>query len=119
MNKEAYLKLADALESGNYTQTYDRLAEDDCFCAVGVACEIFKDELGLIKREVDGEIFYGDEFNPDGSGFCAPLTLKSHFDDIWEAGGPTLLNEVMGWNDFENYTFNTIARKIRQHVEEA
>lgn len=118
MNKEAYLRLADALESGKYKQTFDRLAnENGCFCAVGVACEIFKEELGLIKREVDGEILYGDESNPYGSEFGAPYTLKRHFDN--EPSPNTLLNEIMGWNDFENLGFKTIAQGIRTVVEEA
>lgn len=116
MNKEAYLRLADALESGEYKQTFDRLSDGHNFCAVGVSCEIFKDELGLIKREVDGEILYGDESNPYGSEFCAPYTLKRHFDEY--PSPHNLLNEVMGWNDFENLGFKTIAEKIRERVQE-
>lgn len=46
INKEAVKEWVDALRSGNYSQAKERLKNDQSFCCLGVACDLFKDRVG-------------------------------------------------------------------------
>lgn len=52
INKVLLLEFIKALESGNYRQTrgaLHRVGDDGpCFCATGVACDLFRVRLGLV-----------------------------------------------------------------------
>ena len=45
MNIEIKQRWINALRSGNYKQCYSALKKEDCFCVVGVLCDILKNEL--------------------------------------------------------------------------
>ncbi len=57
--KEIMQKWIDALRSGSYTQMRGSLRKGDCFCALGVLCDIY-------AKEGIGE-WIGDMFNTKGS----------------------------------------------------
>jgi hypothetical protein len=40
------IKLLEALRSGKFQQTANRLRSKDCYCAVGLACEIYRINTG-------------------------------------------------------------------------
>ena len=45
MKPEIKQRWIDALRSGNYKQGYFKLKTNDCFCVIGVLCDILKNEL--------------------------------------------------------------------------
>ena len=47
MNQEIKTKWVAALRSGDYKQGTDYLKKDDCYCCLGVLCEISKLETGF------------------------------------------------------------------------
>ena len=49
-----------ALRSGNYRQTKYYLNNSEGYCCLGVACEIFKNELNLKKTEYKEYTNYND-----------------------------------------------------------
>ena len=40
INKKRVQNLVDALRSGKYKQTFGRLRKNDCYCVMGVACNV-------------------------------------------------------------------------------
>lgn len=105
-----------ALRSGEYKQTQGRLQENDCYCCLGVACDLFIKEHPdkLVRQEVEGRIHFSHEdqtvFNilPKVVQEWLGLTSDSgkYYDDV---NGNTHL-----WadNDVRRKTFKQIASII-------
>lgn len=59
MNKKVKRKWLKALRSGEYSQGYSRLVdEDDNFCCLGVLCDLHARETGGSWDEDAGEFYY-------------------------------------------------------------
>jgi hypothetical protein len=103
------LKWIAALESGEYQQGRAALNRGGAFCCLGVACDLFKDELGLITREKDSLTFY-DEF----SGY-PPGQVAEHlglYNRYGRAAKDTGLNSLSELND-QGKTFEEIVEAIK------
>ena len=103
------LKWIEALESGDYPQGTGNLKKDGTYCCLGVACQIFKDELG-IKEDVIGTLSVFDNQS------CAlpPEKVVTHLGLLCRYGGgkdkqPSLVN----LND-SNMSFEEIAQLLRK-----
>jgi hypothetical protein len=53
MKPELKARWTAALRSGEYNQTTGWFRTEDGFCCLGVACEVFGDEIGLKSEPVD------------------------------------------------------------------
>lgn len=108
--------LADALRSGKYKQGRKCLREDDKFCCLGVAMDIFSDEEWRIEsrnRYAKGEFGYwlSPEVKeklgfPNDVGFCA-------IEEEWDK-----LDSLANFND-AGYSFEQIADIIENTDWEA
>lgn len=106
MNKEAIKKWTDALRSGKYKQGIGALkrVEDGeiCHCCLGVACEVFKDELNL--KEIEGDLF-----SFDGERFGLPRIVSNHLEFNYLVGTPNSTFSIVTLNDSGIFTFEEIA----------
>lgn len=59
MNKNAR-KWIDALRSGKYNQTRDRLKDEYGHCCLGVACEVYQEEVGDLDEKLAHGIYCFD-----------------------------------------------------------
>ena len=64
MNAELKAKWLEALRSGKYDQTSGQLRAGNCFCCLGVLCDIFNPS-GWVKSDGTYEWVYGE--GPDES----------------------------------------------------
>lgn len=124
MNRERAMLLADALDSGEYTQARGRLRGKDGFCCLGVACDLhakehnqtgwltYNDPWGrpAYAYASEGVRFMPSEQVTDWFGFktrdCSIPTTE-YIDTI----RVTKLSEL---ND-NGWTFKQIAQYIRDH----
>lgn len=91
----------DALLSGQYVQLRGRLGALNCYCVLGVACEVFYQELGVERVvEEDGSISY------DGYRTNMPPDVQEHL-GLTNRGCAT----AMGLNDLD-YTFEQIVERL-------
>lgn len=82
MKPEYKARWAAALRSGQYKQTTQTLASKGCFCALGVACDLFAKEAGVeVKVKATGQSY-------DGSLASLPLKLQEYL-------------ELNGWGGFK------------------
>lgn len=104
------LKLADALESGKYQQTFEVLRDDNGFCCLGVACDIFRKETG--KGEWDNSFFSVNE--KDRSNVNLPYFVRDWYG--FEDSSPICsgINLIDANDDGE--TFPVIASYIREQL---
>ena len=93
-----------ALRSDKYKQTTGRLRDGDCFCVLGVACDL----ADPTKWELH---FYG-WFYEDASGSTSDWVRK-HF-----GISPKLWKDLVFLNDVQRLTFNEIADYIEAHYHE-
>lgn len=115
MNKQVLSKFCEALESETYEQTTDALAQHGCFCAMGVLCDMYINEVNpsCSWRKVnpcdDHEAFV----NESGIEYLEPPS------DVLEWAGldKTYMNKIIDWNDHERLTFDEIAYYIREEFE--
>jgi len=119
--KEARQKLVEALRSGEYEQAYGRLKDDEGYCCLGVACDIYRrlekpDECKW-DHEDSSHVFYTTEKGieegelpddvSDWLGFSdniGTLSLDAEERDTYVS--------LIDLNDSEEYTFNDIAKVI-------
>lgn len=116
---EAQEKWLAALESGEYKQGKGKLRDmDNCFCCLGVACELFiPDTMHVIRRQYNGtQIYYGigkhSMYGVAPPSVVDILGLRSPTGNINDCGAVSLA--VM--NDNGN-TFAEIAAFIRANPE--
>lgn len=116
INKEGYLELADALDSGQYQQGFGQLERNGKMCVAGVACHLFQSRLNLRRQKTrGGYIAYGDPGSTYTDDLGATMGVK------WYLDGPdligTILARAMVFNDFNKMPFPEIAKFIRDSVE--
>lgn len=117
---EAQERWVAALESGNYKQGHTHLRQDDYYCCLGIACEVFREELGLrVDRDRDGCTRYNHQsvYLPykvvqhlrlrPGAALVGPL--RPEFQPVEQV--------LAGLNDSGNYDFLAIAGFIRDNAE--
>ena len=102
-------KWIEALESGNFQQGRAALNKQGAFCCLGIACEIFKDELGLSYRETDSLGFYDD-----CSGF-PPERVAEHLGLYNRYGGNCAKNQPsLAERNDQGATFKEIAEILKE-----
>jgi hypothetical protein len=97
VNKRNMEKWIAALRSGKYKQIHDRLRGDEknCFCAIGVACEISK-----LYKWADGVNI------PHQILEWLGIPGESHF-----------IEKIADFNDHHRLTFDQIADKIERAIK--
>lgn len=110
------LQWLDALESGKYQQGFFNLNYDGKFSCLGVACDVFKDQLTV---QVAGNI---TSYN--GLGFVMPykiinLLKLNGYTGLINSTRDELIPEssLVKMNDFERRSFKEIAKYIRENPE--
>jgi hypothetical protein len=74
--RERRTKWATALTSGVYPQGVGQLRNSlGSYCCLGVACEVFKNELGIVERRPGASIFAVGE---DSSALVMPEPLRHY-----------------------------------------
>jgi hypothetical protein len=118
MKPELKKRWTDALRSGEYKQTDNALQDRRGFCCLGVACEVFKEDVGL-KVEVpptgiqkvalyDGETTHLPEKLTDFLGINYEGKLSNPVPRKDKQKGLDSYGTLMGAND-GGYTFTEIA----------
>ena len=104
-----------ALRSNAYAQGIGRLHVEDKFCCLGVACEIFQDQL------LDGIHLRGTTTLYDDSSSHAPPAIQEHLalrtsmgDALYGSSYPALT----AMNDQRGYSFTEIADAITLNPEQ-
>lgn len=118
VNKSAIQEWVDALRSGNFKQTQGTLSKEGAYCCLGVACEIFADRVGLIRRPGmdlrDQAIVVGysyptsvgatrtgfDELPPPVVDFLGIESSNPWMDNDGLPESLTIMNDEWGW-DFQ------------------
>ena len=107
----------EALRSGKYEQGHEALHAGNEFCCLGVACDVFKDELSLSVELEDGIIFY------NGQARVLPTAVKEHLHLANKSGMPKTMGylqiskQLSALND-SGASFETIADTIEQYADE-
>lgn len=120
-----------ALRSGKYEQTKGWLNKDNKFCCLGVACEVFKEDVNLtVTEEVYGGSPAGVEeykfvkYNHSSGMLPDPLSNMLGMDklgrlpnnvpeELKDSAGIPL--SLVGLNDDHDYTFGQIADVIEKY----
>lgn len=112
MNKQVLSKFCDVLESETYSQTTEALAQDGCFCAMGVLCDMYIKEVNpncswRKVRPSDSHKAFVDE---TGFEYLEPPS------DVLEWAGldKKYMNKIIDWNDTSQLSFDEIAYYIRE-----
>lgn len=104
-------KWIDALRSGKYEQGIGDLHNNGKFCCLGVACDLFKDEL---------EVFENSEgiFEYDNKYYTLPKKMVEKL-GLYDGRGKKMSNttSLTNLNDFKNYNFNQIADELENNPE--
>ena len=115
---EPQLKWINALESGKYNQGRFALKysnkKETKYCCLGVACEIFKDELNLHEVTASGN----SSFNNRAAHL--PKEVMEHLNMIGSAGEEKEYDSqesLMYKNDDGGWNFSRIAQFIRENPE--
>jgi hypothetical protein len=109
-NRENISKWVDALRSGRYEQTTGRLANQEGYCCLGVACEVAIDSGVKLSRDTvtNGTILY--DGNCDGLPYPVSewLGLFDEYDPVLHGRRASL------WNDESLADFPKIASLIEE-----
>lgn len=91
MPSEIIEKWIAALRSGEYKQEFNCLRKGDCFCAIGVLCDI------VDPTAWEGDLWHGQSSMPAWA---------------WEHISSGSMWTVITWNDRDHLTFDQIAEKL-------
>lgn len=100
-----------ALESGKYKQGRKWLNKNQSFCCLGVACEVFKERLGIEVR-TEGVAYYNEESNIAPEEIVDVLHLRGALGQSLGEEERDFLYEL---NDHREMSFQEIAAHIRKH----
>jgi hypothetical protein len=130
MKKEYAMRWAAALESGRYQQTSGALSDRGCFCALGVLCDIVKDEVGMYwikNRRTDmmtfGRLRDGEPYEDSTATLpfqVCDLTGIKHWEGRIQDDGVIIGSgyfSITEMNDNRRLTFAEIAAFIRKHYD--
>lgn len=114
MNKEVKEKWLKALRDGNYKQGYDRLKDGDCFCCLGVLCDLYAKEHNEEWR--NDTIIAEHQLLPEIVKSWAGLkeTSPEIFIDDKNKKALSALND--GYHVDHKYTFEEIADLIEEQL---
>lgn len=116
MNKYAKQWVA-ALRSGEYKQGFNTLHsitdEGERFCCLGVACDLFRDELSLTKKQEQDVYMY------NGDDATLPLSVVSLLNlngenAYWGTNVEDNDKSLVAWNDVKKKSFKQIAALIER-----
>jgi len=111
MNPQIKQKWVDALRSGEYQQTQERLRKEDGFCCLGVLCDLYIKENNVEWEinEVDGYFYEKNSavLPPSVVGWAGVEDSNPYVN-----GG---IGTLSGLND-KGFTFNEIAGLIEEHL---
>ena len=119
-------KWIDALRSGKFKKGVGHLNQDNYFCCLGVACEIFKDELNLdIKVKEYPPSFTKRSVsitNYATNNYSAPMDIVQHLGLHSPMGDSNdyLLDSLTNLNDVkfeDDEDFNRIADYIEKNAQ--
>ena len=109
------LELIEALESGKYKQMVTRLRTADCFCIMGVACEVSrlgswaKDEEGYERLPGTEEKLYYFQINDSSYSCIVPDEIRDYYDFSDEE-----VTSLVEDNDKNSCDFSQLAKRIRE-----
>ena len=113
MNPQIKQKWVDALRSGDYKQTQNRLHNEYGFCCLGVLCDLYGKENNV---EWEPSIYYNNDYEFQHMVTVLPLSVMewAGVEEVnpYVNGGPFTLAEL---ND-QGSTFNEIADVIEEHL---
>lgn len=93
------LKWIKALRSGKYKQTKDHLRDKHGYCCLGVACRVFKKELGLKETKGPGGVTaFGDWRGSLPGNVEGHLGLRSNTGQPRGKGQNLAARNDDGWN---------------------
>lgn len=98
-------QLIAALRSGEYTQTTGCLRSGNCYCAAGVACDVWMKETGKGRWDEWGGFETASPDMPMHS--FAPI-------EVYDAYPDGLMSRVIIWNDVERMSFAQIADRLEE-----
>ena len=103
-DKKQINQWCEALESGKYKQTRHRLQESKGYCCLGVACELFGENL---KRDKDGYLVGKKPFDQRNEKATIP-------DWLVRINYASSIYSLTCYNDIQKLSFKEIAKKIRK-----
>ena len=102
-------KWIEALESGSYPQGNGNLKKDGKYCCLGVACEIFKDDLGIKEDVIESLSVFDNE-----SCALPPQKVVTHLNLLSQYGdGKNKQPSLVNLNDHDT-SFKEIAQLLRK-----
>jgi len=112
MNLQIKQKWVDALRSGEYQQTQERLRKEDGFCCLGVLCDLYGKENNVEWNLANNGHNY--EFQDKESHLPSSVIEWSGVEDHnpYIIGG---IGTLSGLND-KGFIFNEIADLIEEHL---
>lgn len=124
MNPERKLKLVDALNSGEFTQTRGKLSDGEGYCCLGVACEIYRRETGngewVERKKYNRERHRGNanQFLVSGERFSSflPKEVREWFGFNDDPPNNYLQSLLINMNDglLSPHSFSDIAKAIEK-----
>lgn len=104
-----------ALRSGEYQQGRNSLREGDCFCCLGVACDLFLKDGNEIRIEVELDKY----MTYDGKSADLPVSVQRWLGLKTSLGkfGVTHHETLAFCNDNLGLTFEAIAKTIEANTE--
>lgn len=119
MKKEIKEKFLTALRSGEYEQTKGRLKNGNCFCALGVLCDLFIKEHKFAEWEEDSITVFPDSIKQEIFSYQTPRQVDewAEFSEdtaIYDKQG--VLSSIIELNDDYGYTFEEIAELIEKQL---
>lgn len=108
MNQEVKTKWIQALRSGKYKQGFGVLRGEDCYCCLGVLCDL--------NEDTDWEVLDNPVENiykpfPDNSYICLPNKISE-----WAEITARQEDVLATLNDTARYTFEQIADYIEENL---
>ena len=116
MKPEIKQKWVTALRSGNYKQGYFKLKTNDCFCVIGVLCDILKNELNANWNSYD--VFTIGDFSSDTSlspSFLLYCGFTSFNDLVLDLGSENYIS-LLHLNDVHKFPFSKLADLIETQL---
>ena len=111
MNPQIKQKWLNALRSGEYQQTQERLRKEDGFCCLGVLCDLY-----IKENNVEWEIDEDDRYRYEKHFTVLPPSVVGwagvEDSNPYVNGG---IGTLSGLND-KGFTFNEIADLIEEHL---
>ena len=107
MDAELKTKWLEALRSGKYDQGTGQLRNGNCFCCLGVLCDIFDPNAWKIDRNSNAEWSYGEGFDQSHEIGVLPHNFK-----VTYGISADVESDLIAMNDDSGRTLSQIADYI-------